>query len=134
MKKERKLRLRRIAARAAARREEREGETLTGIIHMTPAGFGFVTPDGAAENAEDIFVPAKFTGYALDSDQVKIKLMPPRKGHPEDLERGPVGKVVEILRRERESFVAELLPGSFVSPLNTRTLVTPLRLPRAISV
>ncbi|MBE6356130.1 MAG: RNB domain-containing ribonuclease [Lentisphaerae bacterium] len=120
MKKERKLRLRRIAARAAARREEREGETLTGIIHMTPTGFGFVTPDGATENAEDIFVPAKFTGYALDSDQVKIKLMPPRKGHPEDLERGPVGKVVEILRRERESFVAELLHGSFVSPLNTR--------------
>ena len=71
MKKERKLRLRRIAARAAARREEREGETLTGIIAVTPGGFGFVTPDNAPEeNREDIFVPAKFIGYALDGDQV----------------------------------------------------------------
>ena len=120
MKKERKLRLRRLAARAAARREEREGETLTGIIHINPAGFGFVTPDNAPEGTEDIFVPAKFAGYALDCDQVKIKLMPPRKGHPEDKERGPVGKVLEIIRRDRSSFVAELLPGSFVSPLNNR--------------
>jgi len=127
MKKERKLRLRRIAERAARRRQEREGETLTGIIHMTPAGFGFVTPDNAPEDNGDVFVPAKFSGFALDGDQVKVKLLPPRKGHPEDSARGPVGKVVEILHRSRESFVAELLPGSFVSPLNTK-------LPEIISI
>ena len=120
MKKERKLRLRRIAEKAARRRQKREGETICGIIHMTPAGFGFLSPETGNEKGDDIFIPAKFTGFALDGDRVKIKLLPPRKGHPEDSERGPVGKVLEILHRSRESFVAELLPGSFVSPLNTR--------------
>ena len=47
--------------------------------------------------------------------------------HPEDMERGPVGKVLEILEHSRESFVAELLPGSFVSPLNNR-------LPEVVSI
>ena len=112
MKKTRKLRLRRIAARSAARRQEREGVTLAGKITMTPGGYGFFTPDDAEKDAEDIFIPAKFSGNAIDGDRIKIKLLPPRKDHPEDLERGPVGKVMEILERPRESFVAELLPGS----------------------
>ena len=127
MKKKRKIRLRRIADRAAARRKEREGETLTGIIRMASGGYGFLVPDNASLDSEDIFIPAKFVGFALDGDQVKIKLLPPRPGHPEDSERGPVGKVLEILRRERESFVGQLLPGSFVSPINSR-------LPEVISI
>ncbi len=127
MKKTRKLRLRRIAARSAARRQEREGVTLAGKITMTPGGYGFFTPDDAEKDAEDIFIPAKFSGNAIDGDRIKIKLLPPRKDHPEDLERGPVGKVLEILERPRESFVAELLPGSFVSPLNNR-------LPEVVSI
>ena len=44
MKKTRKLRLRRIAARSAARRQEREGVTLAGKITMTPGGYGFLPP------------------------------------------------------------------------------------------
>ncbi len=127
MKKSKKIRLRRIADRAAARRREKEGETMTGIISITPGGFGFVTPENSTGNENDIFVPAKFAGFALDGDSVKIKILPPRPGHPEDSERGPVGKVVEILKRERKSFVGQLLPGSFVSPLNNR-------LPEIISI
>ena len=127
MKKSRKIRLRRIARRAAERRQERESFLLDGKISITPAGYGFFTPDDAQEGAEDIFIPAKFAGFALDGDRVQIKLLPPRKDHPEDLERGPVGKVLEILERSRKSFVGELLTGSFVSPLNTR-------LPEVVSI
>ncbi|MBQ9787155.1 MAG: VacB/RNase II family 3'-5' exoribonuclease [Lentisphaeria bacterium] len=127
MKKKRKIRLRRIAERAAARRKEREGETLTGVISITAAGYGFLTPDNAPEGTEEIFIPAKFAGFALDGDHVKIKILPPRPGHPEDSERGPVGKVLDVLKRERESFVARLLPGSFVSPLNPK-------LPEVVSI
>ena len=127
MKKSKKIRLRRLAARSAARRQEKEAAVSAGIIRMNPAGFGFFTPDDAPEGSEDIFIPPKFTGFALDGDKVKIKLMPPRPGHPEDQERGPVGKVLEIIDRDRESFVAELMPGSLVSPLNNR-------LPELISI
>ena len=127
MKKSKKIRLRRIAARSAARRQEREECTLNGKLAMTAKGFGFFTPDETDGKSEDIFIPAKFTGNAIDGDRVKIKLLPPRKDHPEDMERGPVGKVLEILERSRESFVAELLPGSFVSPLNNR-------LPEVVSI
>lgn len=120
MKKSRKIRLRRIARRAAERRMEREGETLTGKISIASGGYGFFTPNEAEKDGEDIFIPAKFTGFATDGDRVKIKILPPRPDHPEDSARGPVGKVLEILERSRQSFVAELLPGSFVSPLNNR--------------
>ena len=127
VKKKRKIRLRRIADRAAARRREKEGLCVNGIISMTSGGYGFVTPENAVGNDEDIFVPAKFSGFALDGDLVKIKILPPRPGYPEDSDRGPVGKVVEILNRERKSFVGQLLTGSFVSPLNSR-------LPEIISI
>ncbi|MBR7120914.1 MAG: VacB/RNase II family 3'-5' exoribonuclease [Lentisphaeria bacterium] len=120
MKKSKKIRLRRIARRAAERRLEREGETLTGIIRIAGAGYGFFTPDDAPPEAEEIFIPAKFTGFATDSDRVKIKILPPRPDHPEDSAKGAVGKVLEIVERSRTGFVAELLTGSFVSPLNKR--------------
>lgn len=120
MKKSRKIRLRRIAKKATARREARETEFLTGIFHGMAAGYAFFTPDNAVEKSEDIFIPAKFTGNAIDGDTVKIKLLPPRQNHPEDAARGPVGKVFSVLSRHKESFVAELLPGSFVSPLNPK--------------
>ena len=120
MKKQRKLRLRRIAERARNRREERESVILSGVFHAAPAGYGFFTPENTQDDAEDIFIPAKFTGNALDGDMVEVKLLPPRKNHPEDLEKGPVAKIMEVKKRARESFIAQLLPGSFVSPVNNR--------------
>ncbi len=126
MRKSRKIRLRRIADRTAKRKALRDGECITGKISMTAGGYGFVMPEDG-ENKGEVFVPAKFAGFALDGDTVKVKLLPPRAGHPEDSERGPVGKVVEIVDRERKSFVGQLVEGSFVAPLNKR-------LPEIISI
>ena len=108
MRKSRKIRLRRIADRTAKRKALRDGECITGKISMTAGGYGFVMPEDG-ENKGEVFVPAKFAGFALDGDTVKVKLLPPRAGHPEDSERGPVGKVVEIVDRERKSFVGQLV-------------------------
>ena len=126
MKKSRKVRLRRIAERTAKRKALRDGECITGKISMTAGGYGFVVPDDGS-GKDEVFVPAKFAGFALDGDTVKVKLLPPRPGHPEDSERGPVGKVVEILDRQRKSFVGQLVEGSFVAPLNKR-------LPEVVSI
>ena len=117
MKKQRKQRLRRLAERVLARKEQKRAAEVTGIIKITVSGFGFVTPEGGGE---EIFVPAKFTADALDGDEVRLRLLPPRKGHPEDLEKGDVGKVEEVVSRNRAGFVGELLAGSVVRPLNPR--------------
>lgn len=122
MKKQRKQRLRRLAERVLARKQQREVETSSGIIHMTAAGYGFVTPENISESDEpqEIFVPAKFIANALDGDTVQLEILPPRKNHPEDFERGPVGKVVKIINRERTGFVGEVLAGNMVRPLDNK--------------
>ena len=123
MKKSRKKRLRRIAERMVDRQRRRQsaGE-VTGIIRMTVSGFGFVTPDAELhpEFSGDIFIPAKYINGAIDKDQVKITLLPPRRGWESEAERGPSGKVTEILYRERQEMVGELLAGGVFRPLDPK--------------
>ena len=71
MKKSRKVRLRRIAERTAKRKALRDGECITGKISMTAGGYGFVVPDDGS-GKDEVFVPAKFAGFALDGDTVKV--------------------------------------------------------------
>jgi len=119
MKKQRKQRLRRLAERVLERKRRKAERELDGVIRITAAGFGFFTPDGGGEN-EEVFIPAKFIADALDGDRVRITVLPPRKNHPEDAERGEVGRVDAVLERKRTAFVGELLAGSVVRPLNIR--------------
>ena len=126
MKKDRKKRLRRIEERRAERRERHRntGELRTGTLKMTQSGFGFVTLDPDPENApaptDDVFIPAKFVGSALDGDRVRVELLPPRPPKYGEPERGPAGKIVEVIERKRNAIVGELLAGSRVRPLNSR--------------
>lgn len=112
MKKEKKKRLHRIAERAKVRRE-RKLETVNGKITITHSGFGFVTlPENEqGEKPEDVFIPPQFVGDAMDGDDVKVALLPPRDDHPGDRDRGPAGKVIEVIGRNREELVGELLAG-----------------------
>ena len=123
MKKSRKKRLRRLAERVVDRhrRRQQQGE-VSGVIRMTVSGFGFVTPDSEKfpDIDGDIFIPAKFVNGAIDGDQVQVSLLPPRRGRPEDAAKGPSGKVIAILERERQEFVGELLAGSVLRPLDPR--------------
>ena len=80
MKKDRKKRLLRIARRAKERREARHVVT-HGKLSMSASGFGFVTPppgDGGVIR-EDIFIPPQFIRDAVDGDEVKVELLPPRE-------------------------------------------------------
>ena len=122
MKKSRKKRLRRIAERMVDRQRRRQSKgEISGIIRMTVSGFGFVTPDPDEhpEFSGDIFIPAKYVNRAIDGDKVKITLLPPRPGW-NDAEKGPSGKVVEIIHRERQELVGELLAGSVLRPLDPK--------------
>ena len=69
--------------------------SVTGIIHMHPRGFGFVTPDDAGDS-EDIFIPKHLTLHAVDGDQVEVVV------NTESVTgKGPEGKIVAILSRSR---------------------------------
>ena len=130
MKKEKKKRLHRIAERAKVRRE-RKLETVNGKITITHSGFGFVTlPENEqGEKPEDVFIPPQFVGDAMDGDDVKVALLPPRDDHPGDRDRGPAGKVIEVIGRNREELVGELLAGHRVRPLNKRMRNRDIRFP-----
>ena len=121
MKKGKKKRLRRIAERLKLRRSRRQ-ETVIGKITITHSGYGFVSlpEDEHGEKPEDVFIPAQFVGDAMDGDEVKVAILPPRPERPGEGEKGPAGKVIEVVNREREELVGELLAGHRVRPLNKR--------------
>ncbi len=94
---------------------------ISGTIKLTSRGFGFVTPDASEQEQDqerpaDIFIPPQYTMTAMSGDKVKVELLP---AHPEyDNDRGPAGKVVEIVERSRTTIVGEIIDGRRVRPLN----------------
>ncbi|MDD3886506.1 MAG: ribonuclease R, partial [Victivallaceae bacterium] len=117
MKKEKKKRLRRLIKRAERRRSERH-EIVEGRLSMSRSGFGFVAPEveEGEKPVEDIFIPAKFIGRALDGDLVRVNILQQREGFED---KGPAGKIVEVLEHGREELVGELVAGHQLRPLNT---------------
>jgi ribonuclease R len=71
-------------------------QLVTGVLHLHPRGFGFVTPDPSSFLSQDVFIPRTGIGQALDSDLVEVTLAPERKW-----EKGPEGVISEILKRGR---------------------------------
>ena len=85
----------------------------SGSLTTTPAGFGFVKP---SEGGDDVFIPPKYLGGALDGDTVEVALLDQAR----EPGKGPVGKVVAIIERGRSCVVGELLAGYVVRPLSKR--------------
>lgn len=94
MKKEKKKRLHRIAERVKRRKAERIVDTVEGKLTVTPTGFGFVAlpADEAGRHPDDIFIPPQFVGEAMDGDEVKVAILPPREDVPATPR--PAGKIV----------------------------------------
>ncbi|MCQ2380125.1 MAG: ribonuclease R [Victivallaceae bacterium] len=111
MKKSRKKHLLRLAERAMGREARRAASRVIGKLSVAAGGFGFVKSDDGTE----VFVPAKMVNAALDGDVVKLELLPPRRGVHE---KGPCGRVIEVLEREEREYVGELLERGIVRPLN----------------
>ncbi len=132
MRKEKKKRLQRIfnrqveaRARRVPHRSESVGPLTTGTISIAPGGFGFVNcppehPEMADAPCRDIFIPAKYLNGAMHGDTVHVAELPPDPRFPRDPEKGPAGRVVEVVKRARATFVGELITSDRVRPLDRR--------------
>ena len=76
---------------------ERAEATVQGVLTVHPAGYGFLARE---DGLEDVFVPARQRGAALDGDVVVCETWPAL--------RGTEGRVVEIVRRGRAKLTGTL--------------------------
>ena len=70
--------------------------TITGIVDMKNTGKAYIIPE---DDGDDIFIAPNNTYHALHGDTVKVQLFPKRK------DRKPEGRIVEILKRDKEQYV-----------------------------
>ena len=66
-------------------------EIVTGIVDVTRAGDGFVVPEVAG--GEDVFVPQRYLGSAVEGDRVAVRVARRLPG------RNPEGRLVRVLER-----------------------------------
>lgn len=79
-------------------KKEGNPNSITGIIHVNPRGFGFVEVNDPRYSV-DIFIPKQFTKNAIDGDTVEISVASFIS------EKGPEGKVLNIVTRNRKELV-----------------------------
>src|SRR6185437_6708463 len=85
--------------------ESAAGTTIEGVISATRKGMGFFSlPD----SEEDAFIPTESMGHALHGDVVKVTIVG-ESTDPKTGKRRPLGKVVEVVSRARETFVGTLV-------------------------
>ncbi len=73
-----------------------------GKIKVHPRGFGFVQPD---DGTDDIFIPKPYVGGAIDLDTVSVEITAVQ-------ERGPEGKVLQVLERNRSLLAGTIIYGA----------------------
>ena len=83
-----------------------EKEGIIGVFKSNDKGFGFVHYD---DKEEDVFINPDNTMFAVQGDEVRVKLL--TKGDA-NTGRGPEGKVAEIITHAREHVVGEFTLGS----------------------
>lgn len=77
---------------------QREEEEFTGVVDHVSSRFAYIN----IGEEQDIYVKTKDLGSAVDGDTVRVTIFPTQHGdHPE-------GKVVEILKRNRNRFVGRI--------------------------
>jgi ribonuclease R len=79
-------------------------QVLSGVYHTTPQGFGFVTVE---ELNEEIFIPPRYRGMAVQGDRVEVSLFPQASGRGGEVARRE-GEIVRILERGRMDVVGTL--------------------------
>ncbi|MCK4983064.1 MAG: hypothetical protein KAS17_09085, partial [Victivallaceae bacterium] len=93
-----------------------------GKITVTAGGLGFVTPLEAdvvsEEKVQDIFIPPQFLNSAMDADVVEVEILPDRDSFSSN--RGPAGRVRNIIDRARDTVVGEIIAGHKIRALNKR--------------
>ncbi len=97
------------------------GGTLTGVMERN-RGTAWLCPDGSSE---EVMIPERYTGRALNGDRVKILLHAKRHNRPRE------GEVIEILERSNERFVGmvEILRNNAFFISDSRKLGTDIYIP-----
>jgi len=92
-------------------------DLVRGRFEASGRGFGFVVREG--EDAEDVFIPARFAKGALNGDTVEVLCKEVgRKGKPE-------GRVVTIVKKEKKEllgFYEERLGAPYLVPFDAPSL------------
>ncbi len=81
-------------------------EIITGTLRLHARGFGFVIPAEPAKHPQDIFIPKQFTENAVDGDVVEVEINP-----RVNLEKGPEGRILQILKRGHTHLAGIILPA-----------------------
>lgn len=79
--------------------KESKKDSLTGTIDFTSQGTAFVV---FSETEDDIFIPARKSGNALQGDLVKVNLAQRKSGRRKE------GEVVEVIKRAKTDFVGTI--------------------------
>jgi ribonuclease R len=80
---------------------------IEGRISMKQTGKAYLIPNNP--EVEDVFIAANNTARSLNGDIVKVHLFPARKG------RRPEGRVVEIIKRDKDFFVGIIKKSKNIS-------------------
>ncbi|MCR5176507.1 MAG: ribonuclease R [Anaerovibrio sp.] len=95
-------------------------EPVTGVISVSSRGFGFVTPEGAQKNEEDIFVLKNNLNTAMHGDKVQVRLF---SRQAVSGGRAREGEVCSILERANSKIVGIFSASrsfGFVTPDDSR--------------
>ncbi|WEV43271.1 ribonuclease R [Lactobacillus sp. ESL0684] len=82
-----------------------ENTVVEGIFKANDKGFGFVKLED--DTVDDIFIASDYTAYAIDGDQVRVKIT--ADGNPWN-GKGPEGQVETIIERSMDTLVGEFYP------------------------
>jgi ribonuclease R len=90
---------------------------ITGVVDMKGNGSAYIISD---ELEEDVYIPPRFTGNALNGDTVKVYILKNRKIDKTE------GEIIEIIERSRTEFVGKIQISkkfAFLVPDNPRVNV-----------
>ncbi|MCW8892898.1 MAG: ribonuclease R, partial [Deltaproteobacteria bacterium] len=101
--------------RGSYRLAQQQQRTVEGILSLTEKGYGFLRPDEPQQ--EDLFIPARSIGSAMDGDRVLANC------HLSTRDRRPYAKVLKVLQRAHKrliGFYQQRGKGAQVWPLDKK--------------
>ncbi|HWE22979.1 MAG TPA: VacB/RNase II family 3'-5' exoribonuclease, partial [Myxococcales bacterium] len=112
--------------KASDARAQARSRFVTGILHLKPEGYGFVSPLlGGSGRQDDVFVPPRRNRGALDGDVVRVTVSRGRDGRF-------AGEVVEVVERRRQLVLGVYraqAKATWVEP-HDRSFSEPIPVPR----
>ncbi len=82
---------------------KKQDKFIIGKLSVNARGFGFVTPENANSDDEDIFIAPTKMSSALNGDKVKVKIIMPRNFFDENDKRE--GRIIKVIERVNQNMV-----------------------------